>query len=175
MRSHFRFSLIVALLFSLRCVSAQTPAGTLAIRGDVQNPIQWTADELKAKFAGQVQDIKFAGMDRVEKTGSGVPLLSVIQAAGLKVDQGAKHHDMAFLAIVEASDSYLVFFTIPELMPKVGHAQAWILWSVDGKPLSGKEAPFRLIVSTDSGPDRNIYGITKITLVDGIKLANQLK
>jgi hypothetical protein len=31
-----------------------------------------------------------------------------------------------------------------------------------------------LVVSTDRNPDRCIYGIASMTLVDGTKLANQL-
>jgi hypothetical protein len=38
---------------------------------------------------------------------------------------------------------------------------------------SGKEAPLRLVF-IDRDPDRSIYGIAGLTLVDGIKLANQL-
>lgn len=168
--------LFVAIFAVLRSVSAQDTAATLTIRGDVQKPVQWSVEELKTKFAGQVQDIKFtAGMDKAVKVGTGLPLFSIIQTAELKTDKSIKHHDLSFLAIVEASDNYRVFFTLAELMPQGGHAQAWLLWNVDGKPLSGKEAPFRLVVSTDQGADRYIYGVTKITLVDGVKLANQLK
>jgi len=175
MRAHLRYWVLIAvILLSWHLVFAQSPA--LAIRGDVQKPAQWTIEELKSQFAGQAQAVKFVGgMDKSEKTGTGVPLLSLIQAAEPKVEKGTKHHELAFLVIVEATDSYRVFFSMPELMPKVGHAQAWLLWDVDGKPLSGKEAPLRLVVTTDQSPDRNIYGIAKITLVDGVKLANQLK
>jgi len=62
-----------------------------------------------------------------------------------------------------------------QMAPQLGQAQAWLIWTVDGKPLSGKEAPLRLVVPSDKSVDRQIYGINKITLVDGIKLANQLK
>lgn len=148
----------------------------LSVGGDVQKPAQWSVEALKAQFAGQVQEIKFvAGKDKNMKTGTGIPLLSVIDAAVPKTEQKAKHPEMAFFVILEATDSYRVFFSLPELMPKVGRAQAWIIWSVDGKPLDEKEAPFRLVVTTDQGPDRNIYGLVKLTVVDGNKLAGQLK
>jgi DMSO/TMAO reductase YedYZ molybdopterin-dependent catalytic subunit len=160
----------------LHCVPAQDSAAALSIRGDVQKPVQWSVEAFKTQLADQVQDVKFtAGKDKQTYVGTGVPLFSVIQAAGLKTDKGIKHHDLSFLVILGARDSYRVFFSIAELMPRVGSAQAWLIWSVNGKTLPEKEAPLRLVFSTDQAADRQIYGVTSITLVDGIKLANQLK
>jgi DMSO/TMAO reductase YedYZ molybdopterin-dependent catalytic subunit len=176
MRPHFRFLMFfAAVLFPLRPVPAQDSAATLSVRGDVQKPSQWSLEELKEQFAGQVQSIKFtAGKDKLPKTGTGIPLLSVIRAAALKTDKSIGHHDLKFLVILEARDSYKVFFSLAELTPPPGgHAEAFLIWDVDGKPLSGKEAPLRLVLLAD-GEARQIYGVTRILLVDGIKLANQL-
>jgi len=49
-----------------------------------------------------------------------------------------------------------------------------VVFEVDWKPRSEKEAPVRLAVLSDKGHDRYIWGIVTITLVDGTKLANQL-
>jgi DMSO/TMAO reductase YedYZ molybdopterin-dependent catalytic subunit len=177
MRFYFKVLVtLVAVLIPISCVFAQGSAATISIGGDVQKPAQWSVDTLKTQFAGQIQEIKFtAGMDKSVKMGTGIPLLSVIEAAGPKAEKGPKHPEMGFLIILEAHDSYRVFFSLPELMPKVGHAQAWLIWNVDGTPLSDKEAPLRLVVTTDQGPDRGIYGLVKVTMVDGNKLAGQLK
>jgi len=166
--------LLSAVLLSLNPLSAQDPVTTLSIQGDVQKPVQWTIEQLKEQFADQIQDIKFGGgQNSSEKTGTGIPLLSAIKAAEPKVEKETKwtlkdklHYSMVFLVTVEAGDSYKVFFSLPELMPEFGNVQAWLLWSVDGKQLTGKEAPLRLVVSTDKWPDRNIYGIVKIALMD---------
>jgi DMSO/TMAO reductase YedYZ molybdopterin-dependent catalytic subunit len=167
--------LTVAVL-TLHFAAAQDSASTLSIRGDIQKPVHWSVEALKMQFAGQAQQIKFAaGKDKQLKVGTGVSLLSVVQAAALKTDQSVRHHDLKFLVILEATDSYRVFFSLAELMPQCGHAQAWLIWSVDGKPLSEKESPVRLVVSSDQGADRYIYGISTISLVDGDKLAKQLK
>jgi hypothetical protein len=146
------------------------------MRGDLQKTVQWSVDDLKSKFAAQVQEVKFAGgMDKATHVGTGVSLLSLIQGVALKTDSAVKHHDLKFLVIVEAHDGYRVFFSLAELMPQGGQAQAYLLWNVDGKPLSGKEAPFRLVVPTDKAGDRAIFGVTQIMLADGVKLANQIK
>jgi hypothetical protein len=132
-------------------------------------------EALKQQFATQIQTIKFTiGEDKQQKTGTGIPLLSLIKAAGLKTEKVPKHYDLSFLVIIEAHDGYRVYFSYAELSPQSGHAEVWLLWDVDGQPLTGKEAPLRLVVSTDRAPDRCIYGIAAMTLVDGTKLANQL-
>ena len=175
MRRHFALLMFTAV-FPWCCIAAQDSAATLSIRGDIQKPTQWSVQELKMQFASQAQEIKFtAGMDKGVKVGTGIPLLSVIQAAAPKIDPRISHHNLKFLVILEAKDSYQSFFSLAELTPpKDGPALAFLVWDVDGKPLPEKEAPLRLVLST-SGDARQIYGVNKITLVDGVKLANQLK
>jgi DMSO/TMAO reductase YedYZ molybdopterin-dependent catalytic subunit len=173
---HFSIPLKItmAVLFAACCVFSQNPA-TVAVRGDVVKPHQWSMEELKQQFSKDVQTIKIpSGKEQAQQTGTGIPLLSLIQAASLKVETTPKHYDLTFLAVVEAHDSYRVFFSLAELLPQCGNAQAWLIWDMDGKPLSGKEAPLRLIVLSDRGHDRQIYGIASITLVDGTKLAARL-
>jgi hypothetical protein len=176
MRQFFKTFILYAVVFAtLRCVSAQDGT-TLSMRGDIQKSIQWSVEEVKTKFGGQVQDVKFtAGMDKLVKVGTGVPLLSLIQAVTLKTDPAVKHHDLKFLIIVEATDGFRVVFSSAELMPQGGQAQAWLIWNVDGKPITGKEAPFRLVVPTDKAADRAIFGVNQVILVDGVKLATQMK
>jgi DMSO/TMAO reductase YedYZ molybdopterin-dependent catalytic subunit len=177
MKLTFRYFLLAAaVLLPLRFIAARDSASTLSIRGDIQKPIDWSLETLKAQLSSKVQSVKFAsGKDKQPKTGTGVPLLSVIQAAALKTDQRMNHHDLKFLVILEAKDSYQAFFSLAELTPLPGRdPQAFLIWDVDRKPLSEKEAPLRLILTTD-GAAREIRGVTTITLVDGVKLANQLK
>jgi len=176
MKPIFRFLLVIATLLPLWFVPAQDSASTLSVQGDVQNPTQWSMEELKGQFAGQVQKVEFAaGKDKQPKVATGIPLLSVIRAAALKTDQRINHHDLKFLVILEARDSYQAFFSLAELTPTQGGSpQAFLVWDIDGKPLSEREAPLRLIL-TAGGEARQIRGVTTIILVDGVKLANQMK
>lgn len=176
MRARFQSVLVVvAVLFTAHYVLAQGSAAILEVRGDVLKPGQWSVEALKQQFAKETQEVKFtAGEDKQQKTGTGIPLLSLIKAAGLKIEKTPKHYDLSFMIIIEAHDGYRAYFSYAELSPQQGHAEVWLVWNVDGKPLVGKEAPLRLVVSTDRAPDRCIYGIANMTLVDGTKLANQL-
>jgi hypothetical protein len=165
---------LASVLFMTFCVFAQEPA-TLAVRGAVFKPGPWSVEDLKRQFVDQIQAIKFTpAEDQLQQVGKGIPLLTLVQAVAPKTEKVPKHYDLTFLIILEARDSYRVFFSLAELLPQCGHAQVWLIWDVGGKPLSGKEAPFRLVVLSDRGHDRYIYGIAGVNLVDGNKLANKL-
>jgi len=169
------FFFFIAVLPSVS-IAAQDSASTLSVQGDVQKGTRWSMEEFKAQFATQVQSVNFTtGKDKQAKTGKGVPILSIIQAAALKIDKAIGHHDLKFLVILEAKDGYQSFFSLAELTPTQGRSpQAFLVWEIDGKPLPEKEAPLRLVL-TDGGEARQIHAVTSITLVDGVKLANQLK
>ena len=127
-------SLIFVILLTSFCLLGQDSTTGLSVSGDIQKPLQWSVESMKKQFAGQAQEIKFtAGMDKSVKAGTGVPLLSVIQSAALQTDKSVKHHDLKFLVVVEAYDGYRVFFSLAELLPQGGHAEAWLLWAVDGQ------------------------------------------
>ena len=176
MRSYIRWmTLATVALMAAQAVATQGAAAGIAMRGDVSKPGIWSVDDLKRQFAAEIQTVKFTGTeDKQQKTGTGIPLMSLIKAAELKTEKIPKHYDLSFLVILEAKDGYRVYFSFAEMAAQSGHAEVWLIWDVDGKSLEGKEAPLRLVVSTDRGPDRWIYGITTMTLVDGTKLANQL-
>lgn len=166
--------LFLGVLAPAHYAIAQVSSATLAVRGDIQKPAEWTVEAIKQQFAKQTQTIKFTTGDKQPKVGTGIPLYSLIQEAPPKTEKVPKHYDLSFLVILEARDGYRVFFSLAELTPQCGNAQVLLVWDVHGKPLSGNEAPLRLVVLSDQGHDRYIYGISSMTLVDGTKLANQL-
>ncbi len=164
----------VAVLFTVSYALAQEPT-TVTVRGDVLKPREWSVPDVRQQFSNEIQTIRFsAGKDGQQQMATGVPLISLIKAAEPKVEKTPKHYDLTFLVYIQAHDSYRVFFSLAELMPQGSNQQAWLVWEVDGRPLSGKEAPYRLVVLGDGSHDRQIYGITSINLVDGTKLANRL-
>lgn len=174
------FSLMILLLFNN--LSAQEPDMTMSIRGDVKKPGQWSPEQLRKQFADQVKKVEFTDpfSSWKKKTGNGIPLLSVIKAAEPRLETVTKfhkdqmHYDMSFLVILEARDKFRVYFSLAELIPQLGPADVYLVWDKEDKPLSEKEAPFRLVTLNTKMPDREIYGISNIIIVDGDKLADQL-
>jgi len=162
-------------LLAVQLVMAQERAETIMVGGDVLKPGPWGIEDLKRQFSKDVRTVTFTpGTDKPQQTGTGIPLLALIQAAGPKTEKAPKHYDLTFLVILEARDSYRVFFSLAELLPQCGNAQVWLVWDSNGKPLPDPEAPLRLVVSSDQGHDRYVYGIKTVTLVDGNKLAIRL-
>ena len=167
--------LSAAILLLGQCARAQESAASFAVQGDILNPRQWTVSDLRQQFAKEIQTVRFTtGTDQKQHTGTGVPLITLLQAATPKTEKVPKHYDLTFLVILEAHDNYRVFFSLAELLPACGRAQAWLILDTDGKALQGKEAPVRLAILSDQGHDRYLYGIASVTLVDGTKLAAQL-
>ena len=170
-------------LIPFTSISAMEPGLTMSVGGDVKIPGQWSAKLLKAQFADQVRKVKFKDpmSSWKEKTGNGIPLLSVIKAAEPRLEKVTKfhkdqmHYDMSFLVILEARDNFRVYFSLAELMPQLGSTEVFLVWDKEGELLSGKDAPFRLVTLNTKMPDREIYGISSITIVDGDKLADRLK
>jgi DMSO/TMAO reductase YedYZ molybdopterin-dependent catalytic subunit len=174
MKRSLGFGIIICVFLWMSILGyAQESPASINIRGDILKTRQWAVADFKSQFGKEIKNLRFtSGEDKVEHTGTGVPLLLLLKAAGPKTEKVPKHHDLTFLVIVEALDHYRVFFSLAELQPSCGNARAFLIWNVDGKPLSAKEAPLRLVVLSDQGHDRYIYGIASITLVDGTKLAN---
>lgn len=166
--------LFVGVFAPVHHLPAQDSSATIAVRGDVQKPGEWTVQAIRQQFAKQAQAVTFTAGDNQPMVGTGIPLYSLIQEAAPRTGKAPKHYDLSFLVILEARDGYRVYFSLAELTPQCGNAQAWLVWEVGGKPLSEKEAPFRLAVLSDQGHDRYIYAIAAMTLVDGTKLANRL-
>jgi len=162
---------VLAALLSAGSVFAQR--NSLEIRGDVQKPRTWSVDDIKKQFAGEIQTVKSTfGREKEERTSTGIPLVSLLKAAEFKVEKTPKHYDLSFIVIIEAYDGYHAYFTFAELAGAAKETPVLLIWEENGKPIPDDETPFRLRAG---GNDRSIFGITRITLVDGVKLTNSLK
>jgi DMSO/TMAO reductase YedYZ molybdopterin-dependent catalytic subunit len=173
MSSSIRLVAVGVLAALLSAGSAFAQRNSFEIRGDVQKPRSWSVDDVKKQFAGEIKTAKSTfGPEKQERTSTGIPLISLLKAAGLKTEETPKHYDLSFIVIIEAYDGYRAYFTFAELAAGAKENPVLLIWEENGKPIPDSEAPFRLRAD---GNDRSIFGITRITLVDGIKLANSLK
>ena len=173
MRLPVRFIVVGVLAALLPVGSAFAQRNFLEIRGDVQKPRSWSVDDVKKQFAVEIQTRKRTfGPDKRELSSTGIPLISLLKAAEFKTAKTQKHYDLSFLVIIEAHDGYRAWFTFAELAEGEKENPVLLVWEENGKPVPENEAPFRLRAG---GGDRSIYGITRITLVDGVKLADSMK
>ena len=135
------------------------------VGGAVNKPADWTVAKLKEAFAGQLKQVEYTvkGQKHVSTC---VPLLAVVQAAEPVTDPKHKSFVMRLAIVVIAADRYAATFGLGELMPDVGNRPAWIAIDMDGEPLSGREAPIKVIVPDDAKPSRAVWGVTRIDVVD---------
>ena len=164
------FCVLAALLSTVSAFAQQR--SSIEIRGDVQKPCTWTIEEVKNQFSGEIRTAKSTfGTEKQERTSTGIPLISLLRASELKTEETPKHYDLSFIVIIEAHDGYRAYFSFVELAVGEKENPVLLIWEENGKPIPDNETPFRLRVDSS----RSIYGITRITLVDGIKLADGLK
>jgi len=161
---------VIAVLLSAGSLFAQR--SSLEILGDVQKPRSWSVDEVKKEFADQIRTVKSTvGRSRQEITSTGVPLISLLRAAELKMEAAHRHPGFNHIVILEAYDGYRSYYAFAELVNQ-REKPALLVWEENGKPIPDNEAPFRL---RDGGNRGAIYGITRIIIVEGTKLADGFK
>lgn len=97
-----------------------------------------------------------------------VKLVDVLAAAGSPVDSLSLGHAGWIVATI-ASDGYVAVFSAGELDPKLATTRAWLALDRDGQPLAQNEAPFRVIVASDSHDSRSARQVTAIRIFDALR------
>ena len=147
---------------------------TLEIRGVVQKPRTWTVEDVRKHFAEEIRTVKSTvGRENQERTSTGIPLISLLRNAEPKVNELPKNHIQTFIVLLEAHDGFRAYYTFAELAFDEKENPAMLVWEENGKPIPDNEAPFRMRARASG--DRNLYGITRITLIDGARLAESMK
>src|SRR5205085_11059980 len=153
LRISYKIYLVLFLLALFFPVTAngQTPVvkateASFTIGGEVERPMKVTTSEL-AKLTRRTVTVK--DHEGASVKFEGYVLAEVLQLAGVPTGDLLKGRNLTKYLLVEAIDAYQVVFALPEIDP--GYTDKMILLADrrDGKPLSEKEAPFRLIVPDD--------------------------
>lgn len=95
----------------------------------------------------------------------GPRLAYVLRAAGVPV--GARMHGdpMMSYVTVTGADGFVALYALPELDDGFHEGPAILADAADGEKLSGKEAPFRLVMAGDRKPWRSVYAVARIAVV----------
>ncbi len=68
--------------------------------------------------------------------------------------------------VATARDGFQAVFSCAEVMEGMGATAAFIVWQVDGKPLSPEAGPLRIVVTTDGEPARSIRQLDTLRVLD---------
>jgi DMSO/TMAO reductase YedYZ molybdopterin-dependent catalytic subunit len=93
----------------------------------------------------------------------------VLQRAGVPHGKELRGKALAGYVLAEARDGYRIVFSLAELDPDFIDSESLLADSSNGKPLSGEEGPFRIIVPRDKPGARSVRMLTKLEVVQVTK------
>jgi hypothetical protein len=99
-------------------------------------------------------------------TFEGVTLKSVLEKAGVTFGESMKGKRLTNCLLVEAADGYRVVIALPELDPAFTDKQTVLAFLRDGKPLTEKEGPYRIVIPDEKRMARWIRQVTMLKIVD---------
>jgi DMSO/TMAO reductase YedYZ molybdopterin-dependent catalytic subunit len=146
-------------------LAAQTtpaPSGKLIVDGDVASPFSISTGEL-AKMPHQT--VTMTEMGGAKASYEGVPLADILAKAGLPFGKELRGKTLASYLLVEARDGYQVVFSLGEIDAGVGSTRVIVADRSDGKPLTERQGPIRLVVTSDQRPARSVRMLEKIHVV----------
>jgi len=172
MKSLCKIALVcLAVALPGNCLRAAPPAPqtTFQVSGAVIKPGVWDAARLRRDLPRDVTAITYT-LKGKHHTAHVVPLWTLLQAAGPRVNPQIKHHLLQFVVAVRGQDGYTADFTLGELSPDFGGRVVWVALDEDGEPLTGDGGPVQLLVPADKNPARWVHAVRAILLTDGALL-----
>ena len=98
----------------------------------------------------------------------GVALSDVF--AKVALPSGEKYHKSAtsYYLLVQAKDGYRAVYAWAELDPSFMDKPIFVAFKRDGKPLSDKEGPFRIVAPGEKRPARWAWGVVSLKIKQAI-------
>ena len=154
-----RSCLWLLLLAAVAC--AQVSSVAVQVTGAVKQQLTLTADELAKMPRASVK----VSSEGVETSYEGVWIHEVLKRAGVPQGPALRGSALAGYVLAQAQDGYQVVFSLAELDPAFVDSEVLLADSSGGKPLSGKQGRFRLIVPKDKKASRSIRMLTTLEVV----------
>lgn len=95
----------------------------------------------------------------------GVPLSAVLAAAGVQLGDTLRGPRMTEALLAAAADGYKVVFALAEVDPAFAARQIILADKRDGKPLSAREGPFRIVAPGDKRPARWARQVVELRVI----------
>lgn len=134
----------------------------IAIKGDVEFPLQLTVDSLKKMKVITIDNFKITGkggvIKREVKVCKGVLLKDILEKAKIKQED---HKDRNFYIVARASDDYKATFSWAEIFNNPTGENVFILFEENGKPIKNGEMIAICKNDIATGP-RHVYWLKSI-------------
>ena len=170
MIDRIRRCVTVSLVASLCAVfaAAQTPQSVnsasdynLQVGGEVEHELKLSPADFSKLPSRSVRAKDHGG---VESTFEGVPLIDILERAGVKFGDGLRGKSLALYLVVEASDGYRAVFALPELDPAYTDRLVILADRRDGKKLSDAEGPLRIVVPAEKRQARWVRKVSALII-----------
>src|SRR5215472_6104135 len=99
-------------------------------------------------------------------TFEGVAVKTVLEKAGVSFGEALKGKRLANCLLVEAADGYRAVIALPELDPAFTDKLVVLAFLREGKPLSEKEGPFRIVIPDEKRMARWVRQVTTLKIVE---------
>jgi DMSO/TMAO reductase YedYZ molybdopterin-dependent catalytic subunit len=139
----------------------EPPGVLLRVEGDVPQRLELTGSDLAKMPRRTVRAKDHGGQDA---TFEGVPLIEVLKTAGAKFGTDLRGPALATYLLVEAADGYRVVFALPELDPASTDRVILLADRRDGKALSAKEGPLRIVVPDEKRQSRWVRQVVSLKI-----------
>lgn len=157
----FKLTGLFLTILATSVVSAQTPAATIVVQGEVTHPLKLNATDISKMKKTEVTATDHDGKSHRY---SGVPIADLLQQAGVTQGAQLRGKNMSKYLLVKASDGYEVVFALAELDTAFTNRVVILADQVDGQPLPAGIGPFRIVVPGEKKPARGVREVTTMTI-----------
>jgi DMSO/TMAO reductase YedYZ molybdopterin-dependent catalytic subunit len=142
-------------------LAAQEGQPSVQVMGSVKQALALTADDLAKMPRASVRTTN-NGMETVYE---GVWLHEVLKRAGVPHGSEIRGKALSSYVLAQAQDGYQVVFSLGELDPAFIDNEILLADTANGKPLSGAQGRFKLVVPKDKEGARSVRMLTKLEVV----------
>jgi DMSO/TMAO reductase YedYZ molybdopterin-dependent catalytic subunit len=155
-----RISFVVAATFVLPCrIDAQAVA--LTVDGEVDKKLVLSLDELQSMPRQRIEIEQQGGRATYE----GVALIEILRRAGIVIGRAPlQGKAMVSVLVATSVDGFQAVFALAELDSAAADRRILLVDSLDGRPLSDRDGPLRLIAPGDKYPLRWVRHVVRLTV-----------
>jgi hypothetical protein len=155
-----------AFLFRLVCLLSLTAASAfsqqITVQKDQSSQVVLSAADIAA-LAHTI--VKVNGPDGTASF-SGVPMVKILEKAGITFGESLRGKRLASCLLVEAADGYRVVIALPELDPGFTDKQLLLVDERETHPLDDKEGPYRIVIPDEKRMARWVRQVKTLKIVD---------
>ncbi|MDO5758845.1 MAG: hypothetical protein Q4P24_15460 [Rhodobacterales bacterium] len=145
-------------------ISASAATMSLSVYGDVANPMQYSAQSLRA-FDEEIRTLDAVG-HHGPVTYTGASLWSLLDRAQVRTDPDVKNDILSKYVVARGQDGYRAVVSMGELDPGYGGKDTPQIIAYERNQESGSEEGLTLVLPGDAARSRNVSDLVSLEVVD---------